>query len=210
MSQGSNQIQAQEQLMLQSLSPQQILVIKLLELPNVELRDRIHAEVLDNPALEEGKEISDSTDSEVDAFDDDDYSDKQESDDITLGDYLTEDDIPDYKLLENNHNRGQAAEDIPFSESVSFYEYLKEQLDMRPFSPREKEIAEYLIGSLDDDGWLRKGMSTLIDELCLYCDINSDTDELERMLAAIQDFDPAGIGARNLQECLLLQLKRMF
>jgi len=208
MSQGSNQIQAQEQLMLQSLSPQQILVIKLLELPNVELRDRIHAEVLDNPALEEGKEISDSTDSEADAFDDDDYSDKQESEDITLGDYLTEDDIPDYKLLENNHNRGQAAEDIPFSESVSFYEYLKEQLDMRPFSPREKEIVEYLIGSLDDDGWLRKGMSTLIDELCLYCDINSDTDELERMLAAIQDFDPAGIGARNLQECLLLQLKR--
>ena len=88
--------------MLQSLSPQQILVIKLLELPNVELRDRIHAEVLDNPALEEGKEISDSTDSEADAFDDDDYSDKQESEDITLGDYLTEDDIPDYKLQENN------------------------------------------------------------------------------------------------------------
>lgn len=208
MSQGSHQIQTQAQQLTQTLSPQQMLVVKLLELPTVELEERIHAEILDNPALEEGKETSenestedfDTNTSEEDAS----YNDE----DMTLGDYRTEDDIPDYKLQEHNLSRGERAEEIPFSDSISFYETLKEQLGMQHLSEEEEEIAEYLIGSLDDDGLLRKDMNTLTDELALYRGIYTSADETERILKIIQDFDPAGIGARNLQECLLLQLKR--
>ena len=208
MSQGSHQIQTQAQLLAQTLSPQQILVVKLLELPTMELEERVRAEILDNPALEEGKDFSEqdhSDEFEADFNEDETYNNNE---DLSLGDYRTEDDIPDYKLQEHNRSRGEVAEEIPFSESVSFYEMLLEQLRMQPLTEEEKTMAEYLIGSLDDDGLLRKGISTLIDELMLYRGIYTNQEEVERILSIIQDFDPAGIGARNLQECLLLQLKR--
>ena len=125
-----------------------------------------------------------------------------------MGDYRTEDDIPDYKLQEHNRSKGEVAEEIPFSDSVSFYEMLLEQLQMQQLSEEEKTMAEYLIGSLDDDGLLRKGIQTLIDELAIYRGIYTDEEKVEEVLSVIQEFDPAGIGARSLQECLLLQLKR--
>ena len=207
MSQGSHQIQTQAQQLTQTLSPQQILVVKLLELPTMELEERVRAEILDNPALEEGKDISEQDRSEeFDADFNDDYS--YTSEDISLGDYRTEDDIPDYKLQEHNRSRGEVAEEIPFSDSVSFYEMLLEQLQMQRLTEEEKIMAEYLIGSLDDDGLLRKGTQTLIDELAIYRGIYTNEKEIDRILSIIQDFDPAGIGARSLQECLLLQLKR--
>lgn len=205
MAQDSRQLQTQAQQQVQTLSPQQILVVKLLELPVVELEDRIYSEILDNPALEEGKEMTESNDS------DDDFEEKADDysqEDITLGDYRTEDDIPDYKLQEHNQSRGEVAEEIPFSDAVSFYEILLEQLSMQKLNEEDRNIAEYLIGSLDDDGLLRKNMDTLVDELMLYRGIYSSPKEIERVLGVIQDFDPAGIGARNLQECLLLQIKR--
>lgn len=207
MSQGSHQIQTQAQQLAQTLSPHQILVVKLLELPTMELEERVRAEILDNPALEEGKEQPDpdmSDEFDADFNEDNSYPDE----DISLGDYRTEDDIPDYKLQEHNRSRGEVAEEIPFSDSVSFYEMLLEQLRMQHLTEEEETIAEYLIGSLDDDGLLRKGMNTLIDELAIYRGIYINKVEIERVLSIIQDFDPAGIGARNLQECLLLQLKR--
>ena len=98
--------------------------------------------------------------------------------------------------------------EIPFSDSVSFYETLKEQLDMQEITPEEKQLGEYLIGSLDDDGLLRKSIDTLIDELAIYQGIYTTQEEVEHVLSVIQDFDPAGIGARSLQECLLLQIQR--
>lgn len=204
MAQNSRQLQTQAQQQIQTLSPQQILVVKLLELPVVELEQRIHSEILDNPALEEGKDTT-NNDEETD-FDNTDYNSHNE--DITLGDYLSEDDIPDYKLQEHNRSQSDKAEEIPFSDAVSFYEILQEQLNMQQLNEEERCIAEYLIGSLDDDGILRKNMDTLIDELIIYRGIYSNQEEMERILAIIQDFDPAGIGARDLQECLLLQLKR--
>ena len=204
MAQDSRQLQTQAQQQLQTLSPQQILVVKLLELPVVELEERIHSEILDNPALEEGKETS--SNEEDNEFEN--TNDSPLDEDITLGDYLSEDDIPDYKLQEHNRSQRDKAEEIPFSDAVSFYEILQEQLNMLNLNEEEQCIAEYLIGSLDDDGILRKSMNTLIDELMLYRGIYSNPNETERILAIIQDFDPAGIGARNLQECLLLQLKR--
>lgn len=207
MSQGSHQIQTQAQQLAQTLSPHQILVVKLLELPTMELEERVRAEILDNPALEEGKDMTEQDHSDElgnDFNDDNAYTDE----DISLGDYRTEDDIPDYKLQEHNRSKGEIAEEIPFSDSVSFYEMLLDQLRMSHLTEEEETMAEYLIGSLDDDGLLRKGIQTLIDELAIYRGIYTHEKEVERILSIIQDFDPAGIGARNLQECLLLQLKR--
>ena len=207
MGQKSQQIQTQAQQQVQTLSPQQILVVKLLELPTVELEERIRAEILDNPALEEGKEKTEQeADDDFDTSNEDDFSYTNE--DLSLGDYRTEDVIPDYKLQEHNRSRGETPEEIPFSDSVSFYETLKEQLNMQNLSPEEENIAEYIIGSLDDDGLLRKGLNTLYEELAIYRGIYTDTTEIERILKIIQDFDPAGIGARSLQECLLLQIQR--
>lgn len=205
MPQDSRQLQTQAQQQIQTLSPQQILVVKLLELPVTELEERIHSEILDNPALEEGREESATHDEDNDF---DNPTDEYSQEDISLGDYRSEDDIPDYKLQEHNRSRGETPEEIPFSDAISFYEILQEQLTMQQFNEEERNIAEYLIGSLDDDGLLRKSMTTLVDELMLYRGIYTTPEEIERVLAVIQDFDPAGIGARNIQECLILQIRR--
>ncbi len=206
MAQGSHQIQTQQQV--QTLSPQQILVVKLLELPAVELEDRVRAEILENPALEEGSDEMSAEDNnlEKDNFDDD--SSANSSDDYSLGDYLTEDDIPDYKLQENSRSKEGRAEDIPFSDVTSFYEILKEQLGELNLTEEQQELAEYLIGSLDDDGLLRKTLLCISDELAIYAGIEASESKLEETLKIIQDFDPPGIGARSLQECLLLQIRR--
>ena len=206
MAQNSRQIQSQTQQQVQTLSPQQILVVKLLELPAVELEDRIHAELLENPALEEGKEDA-ATDEFADGNDAE-NADNDANEYDSLNDYLTEDDIPDYKLQENNRSRDEQAEDIPFSDATSFYEILKEQLRDRNLTEHQRELVEYLIGSLDDDGLLRKSLESISDELAIYAGIESTEKELEEALTVLQDFDPAGIGARSLQECLLIQILR--
>lgn len=208
MPQGSRQIQSQAQQQVQTLSPQQILVVKLLELPALELEDRIHAELLENPALEEGQEAT-SADEYSDSNNSEDGMDNDANEYDSLSDYLTEDDIPDYKLQENNHSKDDdQAENIPFSESTSFYEILKEQLRERNLTDHQCDLVEYLIGSLDDDGLLRKSLENICDELAIYAGIESTEEELEEALSILQDFDPAGIGARNLQECLLIQIGR--
>ena len=208
MAQGSRQIQSQAQQQVQTLSPQQILVVKLLELPAVELEDRIHAELLENPALEEGKEENATDDEYSDTDNAEDGMDSDANDYDSLSDYLTEDDIPDYKLQENNRSKDEQAEDIPFSDSTSFYEILKEQLRERNLTEHQCDLVEYLIGSLDDDGLLRKSLESICDELAIYAGIESTEEELEEALSILQDFDPAGIGARSLQECLLIQICR--
>lgn len=204
MAQGSRQVQTQAQQQIQTLSPQQILVVKLLELPAVELEDRVRAELLENPALEEGHE-----DNEADEYAD--ATTPEEEGDTSydsLSDYLNEDDIPDYKLQENNRSRDEQPEEIPISASTSFYETLKEQLGEQELTERQRELAEYLIGSLDDDGLLRKSLGDLSNDLAIYSGIDASVQELEEVLRIIQDFDPAGLGARNLKECLLIQVRR--
>ena len=155
MAQGSRQVQTQAQQQIQTLSPQQILVVKLLELPAVELEDRVRAELLENPALEEGREDSPSEEYSETSDTDAGSEDGGNTDYDSLSDYLTEDDIPDYKLQENNRSKGEQAEEIPFSDVTSFYETLKEQLGERDLTQHQRELAEYLIGSLDDDGLLQ-------------------------------------------------------
>ncbi|NDV64144.1 RNA polymerase factor sigma-54 [Bacteroides sp. 224] len=205
MVQGSRQIQSQSQQQVQTLSPQQILVVKLLELPAVELEDRIHAELLENPALEEGKDDTSDNISDSEDIPGEGTEDNVEYD--SLNDYLTEDDIPDYKLQERNHSKDEKAEDIPFSDTTSFYELLKQQLNELNLDEHQRELTEYLIGSLDDDGLLRKSLESISDELAIYVGINATEQELEDCLKIIQDFDPPGLGARDLQECLLIQIK---
>ena len=168
----------------------------------------MRAELLENPALEE-KHESDGQDDEYDGNQQvDENGEQMEPEDLSLGDYRTEDDIPDYKLHENNLSKEDKAEEIPFSDSVSFYEILREQLGERNLTERQRHLAEYLIGSLDDDGLLRKNLDGIVDELAIYGGVETSEKELEQVLHVIQDFDPAGIGARSLQECLLLQVRR--
>lgn len=210
MAQNSRQIQSQAQQQVQTLSPQQVLLVKLLELPTVELEERVHAEILDNPALEEGKDPAEIAEDQANEYptDPDADPDTNYNEDVSLGDYRTEDDIPDYKLQENNRSAGETPEEIPLSDNVSFYETLKEQLDMQELTDEQKMLGEYIIGSLDDDGLLRKTTEAIMDELAIYQGIYTTEEELEHIISIIQDFDPAGIGARSLKECLLLQIKR--
>lgn len=206
MTQSSKQIQTQTQQQIQTLSPQQILMVKLLELPAIELEDRVRAELLENPALEEGKEES----ADTEYADDESQSpeDGGDTDYDSLSDYLTEDDIPDYKLQENNRSKDEKAEEIPFSDATSFYETLKEQLGEHELTDHQRTLAEYIIGSLDDDGLLRKSLDSIGDELAIYAGIETTPKELEDALRVVQSFDPPGLGAQSLQECLLIQIRR--
>lgn len=209
MPQGSRQIQTQAQQQIQTLSPQQVLAVKLLELPVVELEDRVRAELLENPALEEGKEETQAEDGYDDGTNGEtSMEDGGDTGYDSLSDYLNEDDIPDYKLQENNRSRDEQAEEIPFSDTTSFYQTLKEQLGEHELTDHRRELAEYLIGSLDDDGLLRKPLDSICDELAIYAGIETTPQELEEVLKVIQDFEPAGLGARNLKECLLIQIRR--
>lgn len=195
-----------QQKLQQKLSPQQIQLIRLLELPAIELEERIKHELEDNPALEEGKDIADDFE-RTDEEGGDDISTGETETDISLGDYMTEDDIPDYKLREISE-KTERKEDIPFSVSQSLNEFLLQQLGLRDLPEKQMKIAEYIIGNIDDDGYLRRELSAIADDLVFQAGQDVDEKEIEEVLAIIQDFDPAGVGAHNLQECLLLQLNR--
>lgn len=194
-----------QQKLQQKLSPQQIQLIRLLELPAIELEERIKHELEDNPALEEGKEMADDFDATEDSFDE--PAPVGQEADLSLGDYLSEDDIPDYKLREMN-GKADKKEDIPFSVGESLNEYLLEQLGLRDLSAKDLKIAEYIIGNIDDDGYLRRELSSIADDLIFQEGQDVSAGEVEQVLRTIQDFEPAGVGARDLQECLLIQLEK--
>ena len=185
----------------------QIQQIKMLELTSLELENRINQELEENPALEEGNDFN--SEDNTDFPESDDYDPQAESnEDITLGDYLTEDDIPDYKLQENNYSKDDKREDIPYSEEESFQENLLEQLRLRDLSEDEFKIGEYLIGNIDEDGYLRRDLSAISDDLAFQYGFNISVEEIQKVLKKIKDLDPPGIAAFDLQECLILQLKR--
>lgn len=196
-----------QQKLQQKLSPQQIQLIRLLELPAIELEERVKHELEENPALEEGKDIAEDFDRTDEGTDESAASDMDTDIDLSLGDYMSEDDIPDYKLREMSE-RTDMKEDVPFSVSQSLNEYLLQQLGLRELSEKQIRIAEYIIGNIDDDGYLRRELSAIADDLVFQAGQDVEEQEIAQILAVIQDFDPAGVGARNLQECLLLQLAR--
>ncbi|MFV0418040.1 MAG: RNA polymerase factor sigma-54 [Dysgonomonas sp.] len=191
----------------QKLSPLQMQVIKLTELPVIELEERIKQELEDNPALEEGLErTDDNSDFDDDFGSEDDTNISQE--DLTLGDYMNEDEIPDYQLRDNNKQSIGKQEEIPFSVAASLHESLLEQLGVCELNEQDEKIGEYIIGNIDENGYLDRSLSAISDDLIFQQNIDVSIPKLEEILTTIQDFEPAGIGARNLQECLLLQLQR--
>lgn len=197
-----------QQKLLQKLSPQQIQVIKLLEIPTVQLEQRIKKELEENPVLElesdHGKpEQEDSGDQDAD-------SDKDvDNEEFTIDDYYNEDeDIPSYRLNANNYSKDDKAIDIPFSAGTSFHEFLYEQLGLLSLSDSQMDLANYIIGNIDEDGYLRRDLMAISDDLAFNMNLDISEQELADILTEIQQFDPPGVGARDLKECLMLQLKR--
>jgi len=221
------QTQAQKLQQLQKLSAQQMLQVKLLEMPLTELEANINAELDDNPALEsenpddalmgEDNEDRSALDDSENSNDDDSedayeaQTEKEEREDAldsALEGIGQDDQMPDYNT-ERNNTQNADYEEMVYGDTTSFYDKLKEQMDMQVLTDKEKEIMEYLIGSLDDDGWLRKDLDSICDELAIYQNVDVSEKEIEHVLRILQTFDPAGVGARSLQECLLLQVKRL-
>lgn len=209
-----------QQKLLQKLSPQQILLMKLLQVPTIALEQRIKQEIEDNPALLDAK---DGEEEEADQQDDlsseitESASEKDEEvteydsseDEFDLSDYMSDDDdIPLYKTRTSNDSPDDEHRDIPFAAGVSFQEMLVTQLGLRSLSDTQMTIGLHIIGNLDDSGYLRRDVVAMIDDLAFTQNLDVKKKEIEAVLEVIQEFDPPGIAARSLQECLLIQLKR--
>jgi RNA polymerase sigma-54 factor len=203
--------QIQSQKLLQKLSPQQIQLMKLLQLPTIALEQRIKEEMEINPALEEGVDNDDepNSDLENENYDDAPTDEDNQRDDFSISDYMDDDEGASYKLKVNNTSPDDERKEVPFSAGLSFQDLLESQLGMKDLDDREYQIALNLIGNLDDDGYLRRELSAIVDDIAFSQNIITTEEELNELLKVIQDFDPAGVGARNLQECLLIQLKRI-
>jgi RNA polymerase sigma-54 factor len=186
----------------QRLSPQQIQLMKLLQVPTMELDQRIKQEIEENPALEEG------SDELEDEFDNQDDTEENDTDDeFDLSDYI-DDDIADYKTNANNQSKDDEERVIPLSGEQSFQEKLSEQLHLLDLNETEFLIADILIGNLDESGYLNRDLEALVDDLAFSMNVITSEQEVKSILGLIQTFDPAGVGARSLQECLLLQINR--
>jgi RNA polymerase sigma-54 factor len=195
----------------QKLSPQQIQLMKLLQIPVSSLEQRIKEEIQENPALEEGDETEeeeDANDEEETVAEEDDEQLTEKEEDISLDEYLDDDEIPDYKTSVNNTSPDEERREIPLTTSGSFQDQLLAQLYQCDFDDRQYHIAEQLIGSIDDDGYLRRDLAAIADDLLFSQNISTTVEELEKILKGIQSLDPPGTGARNLQECLMIQLDR--
>jgi RNA polymerase sigma-54 factor len=195
-----------QQKLLQKLSPQQIQMIKLLEVPTLQIEQRIKKELEENPALEEGAEEDEvPVDGEEEEFEE---KDKDEEE-FTFDDYLEEDDIPDYRLQVNNYSKDEEKRnEIPFSVGASFHEHLESQLSLRDLTAKQKILGEYILGNLDEDGYLRRELENIVDDLAFLQNVETTEEELEEVLKIIQDLEPAGVGARTLRECLMLQIEK--
>ncbi|NNC83403.1 MAG: RNA polymerase factor sigma-54 [Flavobacteriales bacterium] len=194
--------QTLQQKLLQKLSPQQIQLMKLLQVPTVELEQRIKEEIEINPALEEGKETETQ-----DEYGDDDANDSTE-DEFDISDYMDDDDIPSYNLSVRNKGRDEDEKDIPFASGKTFQDNLLSQIGLKKLDEDEQVIAETIIGNLDDSGYLRRELDNISNDLAFSQNLMVEVDQIEKVLQVVQSLDPAGIAARDLRECLLLQLER--
>lgn len=189
----------------QKLSPQQIQLMKLVQLPTQSLEARIKQEIEENPALQEGKEKAEDT-FENDASDEREVRDSMEE--INWDDYLGDDDTPDYRTKANNYSADDELYEAPVIVSESFHDSLISQLRLRDLNTEELDLATYLVGTIDDDGLLRRELIDIVDDLAFSQGVFTEEKELERLLGVIQDLDPPGVGGRDLRECLMLQLER--
>lgn len=202
--------QSLQQKMLQKLSPQQILLMKLLQIPSMALEQRIKEEIEENPVLEfeDGEGETDSTTDEYDDYSQDESGESRSGDDIDINDYLDEDDIPSYKLYENNQSADDEYRESPLASVTSFHESLMTQLGMRYLTDKQEIIGTTIIGNIDEAGYLQRDIESMVDDLAFTQGISTSKAEIEEILSVVREFEPAGVGARNLQECLLLQLQK--
>ena len=211
----SSQRLTQTQKMLQKLSPQQILLMKLLQIPTMELSSRIKEEIEENPALEEIENENfndDVNDNEEEFEDNQDYDNNDDYDPLSdFDDYMQDDDDDDaaYKLKANNHSRDDEHYEAPLSDEESFQDILIQQLGYRKLDDKKYKIGTYIIGNLDDSGYLSRPITGIMDDLLFTQNLDVSEEEVMEVLHIIQEFDPAGVGATNLQECLLIQLLRL-
>ena len=190
----------------QKLSPQQIQLMKMLQLPTVALEQRIKEEMEINPALDEGRE---EIEEDEDDFNDEFGETTEAQEDFDYSEYLSDDETPAYKLSVNNNRSVEDQErDIPYSGGKSFHDVLEAQVGLRVLTAHEEQVAIHLIGNIDDSGYLRRELEAIVDDLAFSQNIMTSVEELEKLLTIIHDFDPPGAGARSLQECLLIQLDK--
>jgi len=194
-----------QQRLVQKLSPQQIQLIKLLEVPTIQLEQRIKKEIEENPVLEEGREEEESLD---DQKQEEEYESDADQDEFSIDDYLPDDDeMPSYRLSSNNYSQDDKKTEIPYSTGTSFHEHLNLQLGLRILDEHQRILADYLIGNIDEDGYLRRDIEAIVNDIAFSQNIVTEEGELLDILEIIHDFDPPGVGARDLQESLALQLK---
>jgi len=193
----------------QKLSPQQIQLMKLIQLPTQAFEQRLKQELEENPALEGGKDEADDFDDDFDN-ENEDYNDNESitADDINVDDYLSDDEIPDYRMQANNYSVDDEAKSIPYASGTSFTQHLITQLNTFRLDEEERQIAEFLVGSVDGSGYIRRSLSDIMDDLAFTQNIYTTEDKIEGILKIIQQLDPAGVAARDLQECLSIQLHR--
>ncbi len=208
--------QSLQQKLLQKLSPQQIQLMKLLQVPTANLEERIKEELEENPALEQSEDDYDDhlddTKDEFESSDEDFDADGSEEDyeNIDISEYVADDDgeIAEYKTRDDNYPEMDENKTVPYKIHTSFHEHLQEQLGMLNLSEKERKISEQIVGSIDDDGYLRRDTVAIVDDLAFRQNIETNEEEVENIIRLIQQFDPPGVAARDLQECLLIQLHR--
>lgn len=194
----------------QKLSPQQIQLMKLIQLPTQAFEQRLKQEMEDNPALEGGKEEKSEyeEDYEKSDYEEDDPGNETIEAEIDVDEYLSDDEIPSYRLNANNYSADDEDKQVPYASGTSFTQYLKTQLSTLRLDDLESEIAEFLVGNVDESGYIRRSIPDIVDDLAFTQNVLTDEAQVERVLKYVRELDPAGVGARSLQECLLIQLDR--
>lgn len=193
----------------QKLSPQQIQLMKLIQLPTQAFEQRLKQELEENPALESGKEESAELEDGIDdTYEGDTEGDAINTEDINIDEYLSDDEVPDYRTRTSNYSADDEEKSIPYAAGVSFNQFLINQLNTVYLSDEEWAIAEFLVGSVDESGYIRRPVTDIMDDLAFTQNVYVDEPTITRVLKMVQDMDPPGVGARSLDECLIIQLKR--
>ena len=193
----------------QKLSPQQIQLMKLIQLPTQAFEQRLKQELEENPALESGKEDKNDEYDDLDNTNEDyDENESINAEDINIDEYLSDDEIPDYKTHANNYSADDDEKSIPYASGTSFTQHLISQLNTYRLSDEERDIAEFLVGSVDESGYIRRELSDIMDDLAFTQNVYTTEEKIEKVLHIVHQLDPSGVGARNLQECLSIQLQR--
>jgi RNA polymerase sigma-54 factor len=193
----------------QKLSPQQIQLMKLIQLPTQAFEQRLKQELEENPALETGKEDLDSSNDEFDdIYEDSSDNETINTEDINIDDYLSDDEIPDYRTKANNYSADDEEKSVPYAAGISFNQHLINQLNTVYLSDDEWTIAEFLVGSVDESGYIRRPIVDIMDDLAFTQNVYTDEQTITKILSIVQELDPPGVGARSLEECLIIQLER--